>query len=187
MKKILLASALGLFGMANAQLKQGNWMVGSSVTNMKFTNGLNIQLTPKAGYFIADRFVVGAGVDLSVTKTNNSDKVQTNWGVAPFARYYFTSTEIDSMLKNGAFFAEGSAGFAGSNADGGKTTNGVGLGIGAGYAYFITNNVSLEGMLKLGTTVGGGNTTGNADVSLGVGFNIYLPTKAVKNAARDAQ
>lgn len=187
MKKILLASALGLFGMANAQLKQGNWMVGSDVMGMKFTNGLDVRINPKAAYFVADRWAIGAGVGLSVQKPNGTSITQTNWSIAPFTRYYFTSTEIDSMLKNGAFFAEGSAGFGGRNSSSGTTTNGVELGIGAGYAYFITNNVSLEGMLKLGTTVGGGNTTGNADVSLGVGFNIYLPTKAVKNAARDAQ
>lgn len=183
MKKILLASALGLFGMANAQLQKGNWMVGSDLMGMKFTNGLDIRVNPKAAYFIHDRWAIGAGVALSVQKPNGTSTTQTNWSIAPFTRYYFTSTEIDSMLKNGAFFGEGSAGFGGNNSSGGDTTNGVQLGIGAGYAYFITNNVSVEGLLKLGTTVGGGNKSGDADLTLGVGFNIYLPTSTVRSAA----
>lgn len=185
MKKVLLAAAFGIFGLANAQIQKGNWMVGGSVANMQFTNNLNLTLNPKAGYFVADRFVVGAGVDLSVSKTKGSSDVATNWGIAPFARYYFTSTEIDSMLKNGAFFAEGSAGFGGNNTNSGSSTNGVNLGLGAGYAYFITPNVSLEGMLKLSTTTGVGDPTANLGAS--VGFNIYLPTKTVKAAARDRQ
>lgn len=186
MKKILLASAIGLFGMANAQLQEGNWMVGSSLADMQFTNGLSLSLTPKAGYFVSDRFVVCAGVELSVDKPNGSSVSQTNWAIAPFARYYFTNSEINSMLNNGAFFAEGSAGFGGNNssASGGSNANGVKLGAGAGYAYFITQNVSVEGMLKLNTITGAGNT---ANVGAQVGFNIYLPSKTVKAAAADRQ
>lgn len=84
------------------------------------------------------------------------------------------------------FFAEGSAGFGGDNssAAGGRNANGVKLGLGAGYAYFITQNISVEGLLKLSTITGAGNT---ANVSANVGFGIYLPTAKAKQVLRDQQ
>lgn len=187
MKKLFLAGAVALFGMANAQLSEGNWMVGSSIANMEFTNGLNIQLNPKAGYFIQDRLMVGAGVGLGIYKANGVSTTQTNWTIAPFARYYFSDNQINSMTNNGTFFAEGSAGFGGRNSGGGTSTNGVELGLGAGYAYFITPNVSVEGMLKYGAIVGGGNTNAKGDLGLSVGFGIYLPTAKAKQVLKDQQ
>ena len=102
-----------------------------------------------------------------------------------FGRYYVGKNEINSLLKNGRFFAEGTAGVGGVNSSSGSTTNGVDLGIGAGYAYFITRNVSLDALLKLNTIVGGGNTSGQADLGLRIGFQIYLPTSKVKAALQD--
>lgn len=187
MKKLFLAGALAIAGMASAQLQQGNWMVGSDLLGLKFTNGVNVRLNPKAAYFIQDRWAVGAGVSLDVAKAANEGDTSTVWTIAPFTRYYFTSTEVNSMLNNGAFFGEGSVGFGGVNNSAGSTTNGVNLGIGAGYAYFITQNVSVEGLLKFDTFVGGGNTNANGDLRLGVGFNIYLPTKKLAAVANDQQ
>lgn len=189
MKKILFAGAFALLGAvnANAQTQQGNWMVGSSIMDVKFTNGFGINLNPKAAYFIQDRWAVGAGVGLNIQKVSGVSETQTNWEIAPFTRYYFTDNQVDGGLRNGSFFAEGSVGFGGVNSSSGSTTNGVSLGIGAGYAYFITSNVSVEGLLKFGTITGGGNTNGNGNLNLGVGFNIYLPTSKVKAALKDQQ
>lgn len=187
MKKLILAGALAIFGMSNAQLQKTNWMVGSDLMNIRFTNGFAMNLNPKAAYFIQDRWAVGAQVNLGIQKVNGSDTTQTNWGVAPFTRYYFSNNEVDNLLKNGAFFGEGSVGFAGVNSGGGNSTNGVDLGIGAGYAYFITNNVSVEGLLKYDGIVGGGNKNTNGDLNFGLGFNIYLPNNAAKKVVRDQQ
>ena len=160
-------------------------MVRGQVANMKFTNGLNINLSPQAGYFVVDNFAVGAMVNLDLTKPKGGNTTQTNWSVGGFGRYYVGKNEINSLLKNGRFFAEGTAGVGGVNSSSGSTTNGVDLGIGAGYAYFITRNVSLDALLKLNTIVGGGNTNGQADLGLRIGFQIYLPTSKVKAALQD--
>ena len=187
MKKLLLAGALAVFGLSGAQIQQGNWMVGAQVANFKFTNGFNMNLTPKLGYFIQDRWAVGAEVCLNVYSPEGSGDTQTTWHVGPFTRYYFSSTEVDSMLRNGAFFGEGSVGFGGDNSSAGNSTNGVNLGIGAGYAYFLTPNVGLEGLLKFQALAGGGNKNANGNLFLGVGFQIYLPTSRASAVLQDQQ
>lgn len=187
MKKLILAAALGIAGIANAQLQQGNWFVGSELANMRFTNGFRLSLNPKAAYFVADRWAVGGNVGIDIQKANGEGATQTNWNVGALTRYYFTDAQIESGLNNGTFFAEGTAGVGGVNSGAGNTTNGLQLGIGAGYAYFITRNVSVEGLLKVQGTVGGGNTNSNADVTLGVGFSIYLPSGKAKQVINDQQ
>lgn len=188
MKKLFIAAAAALFSInATAQLQQGNWMVGAEVANVKFTNGFSMSLTPKLGYFVQDRWVVGAQVGLDVQSPEGTSDTQTDWSIAPFTRYYFASNEVDNLLNNGAFFAEGSAGFGGNNSSAGNSTNGVELGIGAGYSYFITPTVGLEGLLKYKGLVGGGNTNAQGNLYLGVGFQIYLPNSRAKAALRDQQ
>lgn len=188
MKKLLVAGALALFGFSQAQLQEGNWMVGASVANFKFTNGFNMSLTPKLGYFIQDRWAIGGQVGLDLYSPEGGDsKTQTTWSIAPFTRYYFSGAEIDNLLNNGAFFAEGSVGFGGDNSSGGNSTNGVDLGIGAGYAYFITPNVGLEGLLKFQGLAGGGNKNFNGNLYLGVGFQIYLSGNRAEKALNDEQ
>lgn len=188
MKKFFLTGALALLGVtANAQVQQGNWMVGAQVANVKFTNGFNMHLTPKLGYFIQDKWVVGALVDLDISSPEGSDKTQTDWSIAPFTRYYFGNNEINNLLNNGMFFAEGSVGFGGKNSNAGNSTNGAILGIGGGYSYFITPTVGLEGLLKYEATVGGGNKNSQGDLFLGVGFQIYLPNSKANAALKDQQ
>ncbi len=188
MKKLVLGAAALVLGVtANAQLQQGNWMVGAQVANVKFTNGFNMNLTPKLAYFVQDRWALGAQVGLNVSSPEGTSDTQTDWSIAPFTRYYFANNEIDNLLNNGVFFAEGSAGFGGNNSSAGDSTNGVELGIGAGYAYFITPSVGLEGLLKYQGLVGGGNTNAQGNLYLGIGFQIYLPSSKAKAALRDQQ
>ncbi|MGN6417448.1 MAG: hypothetical protein ACTHMC_08150, partial [Pseudobacter sp.] len=67
------------------------------------------------------------------------------------------------------------------------STNGLGVGFGPGIAYFITPNISLEGLLKYNLTVGFGNSTTNNQVAFGLGFQIYLPTKKAREVYNDAR
>lgn len=186
MKKLFLAGALALFGLSNAQIQKGNWMVGGQVANVKFTNGFNLSLTPQVGYFIEDNWAVGGEVGLSIADQTNGGTT-TNIDLGAFTRYYFGPNEVDSILKNGRFFAQGNVGFTGINQSSGATTNGVGLGIGAGYAYFLTPNVSLEGLLKFSGVAGGGNQNFNGNLGLNVGFQIYLPNAKAKQVLKDNQ
>lgn len=191
MKKLILGAivlASSIFNNANAQIQQDNWMVGGQVSNFKFTNGFEMSLTPQVGYFVKDNWAVGTQVGVSVISPKGSDAgTQTNWTVGAFSRYYFGPNEINSLLKNGRFFAEGSAGFGGNNSSKSTSTNGVDLGIGAGYSYFITRNVSLDGLLKFNAIVGGGSSNAKGNLGLNIGFQIYLPTAKVISALKDQQ
>ena len=188
MKKLFLAGALALLGVtANAQVQESNWMVGAQVANVKFTNGFKMNLTPKLGYFIQDKWAVGAQVGLNISSPEGTSDTQTDWSIAPFTRYYFGNNEVNNLLNNGMFFAEGSLGFGGNNSSTGDSTNGVDLGIGAGYSYFITPTVGLEGLLKYQGLVGGGNKSSQGNLFLGVGFQIYLPNSKANAALKDQQ
>ncbi len=187
MKKVLLLAGLAFATQnMNAQISEGNWMVGGQVANMKFTNGFDLSLTPQLGYFIKDNWAIGGKVGIDIEKPTGSG-TNANIDISAFTRYYFGQNEINTILKNGKFFAEGTVGLSGINQSSGATTNGVGLGIGAGYSYFITQNVGLEGLVKFDGVAGGGNQNFNGNVSLNVGFQIYIPSSKLKQALKDKQ
>lgn len=185
MKKILLAGAVALFGFSNAQIQKGNWMLGGQVANFQFTNGLNVNLSPQAGYFLKDNWAVGAKLGINVYSPKGVSGVQTNWNLGAFTRYYLGKNDVNTLLKNGRFFGEATVGFGGYNSSYASSTNGAQLGIGAGYAYFITKNVSLDALLKFDATVGAGSSSGNGNFGLNVGFQIFLPTSKVQAALKD--
>ena len=186
MKKglVLLGITLGIVFAGNAQLQKGNVLVGGNIAN--FNLGLNegsvynINLQPKAAWFINDNFAVGAYVQFGIAGAKDA-ATTLNYGVGPLARYYVNDSKIN-LLKHGRFFAEGNAGIAGENVSkGGNSTNGLSLGVGPGYAYFITPNVGIETLLKYNGTVGFGNETYSNNLGLSVGFQIFLPGRATKN------
>ena len=186
MKKFyLLAVALFITGLTvNAQLQKGNVLVGGDLAN--FSVGLkkgsitNLNLTPKAAWFVSNNFALGAYVNFGLQTAKNSGTTIA-YGVGPLARYYLNDPKVN-ILKHGRFFGEANVGIGGQNASGGGgSTNGLDLGVGPGYAYFITQNVSLETLLKLNGNVGFGNATTTSRLALNVGFQIYLPGRATRN------
>ena len=88
------------------------------------------------------------------------------------------------MAGTSRFFAEANVGIEGVNTAGGGSTNGLGFGIGPGFAHFITNNISLETLLKYTGIVGFGSTAASSRLQLGFGFQIYLPRASVRAEAR---
>ncbi|MGV8815886.1 MAG: hypothetical protein ACOH2D_17435 [Gelidibacter sp.] len=195
----------GAVGISNAQLSKGDYMIGtdlgSGITSTA-SNGLfgfnfglnkgagfNVGLAPKVGYFVSDNFLIGAVVNLGYTKSAKSEGASeaTLYGIQALSRYYVSPGEkgIDNLLKNGRFFLEANAGFAGVNVKDGPTTNGFAFGFGPGYAYFITDSVALETSVKYNGLVGGGNTTYQHSLGLTVGLQVHLPTSQAKRAVQD--
>lgn len=191
MKKLVMLSAvvLGGFGISNAQVdvttpqmaenvgstpvQQGNWMVGGSIGSAGYSfegEEFNLNLAPKAGYFISDGFAIGLGLNAGVT-AGSDRKPAWNYGVMPFARYYFP----EGASSTGRFFGEGSVGISGEAYEGDSETS-FAFGVNAGYAHFITESVALEG--TVGYNYSKANISGaDAQSGLGfaVGFQIYLP------------
>lgn len=190
MKKIILAF-LTIFSFisfkSNAQLDKGNVIVGADLAN--FNIGLkkgavtSIDITPKAAWMIDNQIALGGYINFGYTtqKIYGTSYNNTNYGIGVLGRYYVNNPKYN-LLKAGRWFAEANVGFQGTNTKGGSSTNGLGFGLGPGYAYFITQNVALETLLKFDENVGFGNSPSTPDLNLHVGFQIYLPGKAtVKN------
>lgn len=204
---LTIVMVLGAVGISKAQLAEGTYMLGtdlgSGITSTA-SNGLfgfnfglndgagfNLGLAPKVGYFVSDNFMLGAVVNLGYAKAAESEGASesTLYGIQALSRYYLAPGEkgVDNLLKNGRFFMEANAGFAGVNVKEGPTTNGFAFGFGPGYSYFLTNNVALETSVKYNGLVGGGNTTYQHSLGLNLGLQIHLPSSDAKRAAKDRQ
>lgn len=176
--------------MANAQIQRGYYLIGGDLAD--FSLGLSdgrpfsMSITPKVAWFTNDNVAVGGFVDIGLATAEGAGTTFT-YGIGPLARYYFgapdVSTTTTSARRSSRFFLEGTVGLQGVNVSGGSTTNGLGIGIGPGLAYFITDNIALESLLKYTKAFGFGNDGGSSLLQLGVGFQIYLPRGTVRNQA----
>jgi outer membrane immunogenic protein len=113
MKKLLIASAVALFGLSNAQIAKGTvYLSGSVGYSQEETNNGNLKtenfnILPTAGFFVAPNFAVGLGVGYQTEKTtavstttignvttvNSSVEKYPAFVVAPFARKYWTLSD----------------------------------------------------------------------------------------------
>lgn len=196
MKKIFFGAvvlAAGLFSTANAQIQEGNWMVGGNLVGADF--GLNkggvynFAIQPKGAYFIKDNVAVGGYVDLGFSGVKDA-ATTFKYNVGALGRYYVSPGEagVDNLLNHGRWFFEGNVGVGGSSiSKGGASSNGLNFGFGPGYSYFITPNIGLEGLVKYDANAGFGNVGYTHRITFGVGFQIYLPTSQAKRIANEAK
>ncbi|MDT0676836.1 hypothetical protein [Autumnicola musiva] len=206
MKKILfltLVLTFGFTGISNAQLQEGNFMLGAdlgsglSTPESKGLFGLNVGLddgagwnvgiSPKAGYMVNDNFLLGGIVNLGFAKdSEDSDEIFV-YGVQALTRFYIRPQEADlgDEVPAGQFFLETNAGIAGRNVSGGDTTNGFAFGFGPGYSYFLTDSVALETSLKYSGLVGAGNENYQNSLGLTFGIQIFLPRSTAEDAVED--
>lgn len=132
------------YNMDNAiALSKSSWMLGLSAEGGwldigGFDNFFG-SLTPSAGYFLTDRFVLGAAFQLAFADQNAIIYPQ------PFARYYIG--KIGSPLQPFATAGFGTRFQFADKADDPGFFN-LNLTAGAGLNYFLTPNVALEGLLK---------------------------------------
>ena len=182
MKKIIGIAVIALSFCSlksSAQIQKGNVLVGGDLAGLHFGSGgyFNVSIDPKVGFFIRDNVAVGAYVNFGLT-TAKDQSTLTTYGVGALARYYINDPKTN-VLNHGRLFFEGNVGIEGTNTKN-ASTNGLGLGIGPGYAYFITPNIGLETLLKYNGIVGFGNQTTSSTVDLNIGFQIYLGGKKVR-------
>jgi hypothetical protein len=152
-------------------IQEGTWMIGGSLGSLGYSfegKSFNINVNPRAGYFVSDGIAVGASLNGGLTTAKNADDIWT-YGIAPFVRYYIP----EGSSSTGRFFGQGEIGIAGSSI--GSDVD-LAFGIGAGYAHFVTQSVALEAVIGYNYSKA---TTANASVHSGLGFNlgfqIYLP------------
>ena len=169
-----------------AQIQKGNIMMGADLANLNYIFGgggaFQAQLNPKVAFFIKDNLALGAMVNFGISTAKGAG-TDVQYGVGPLARYYVSDPKMD-VLKHGRLFFEANAGIQGVSVSHGPSTNGLGFGVGPGYAYFITQNIGLETLLKYNGTVGFGSEPYNSRLGLNVGFQIYLNGKRAMAIAR---
>ncbi|MFD2741862.1 MULTISPECIES: hypothetical protein [Sphingobacterium] len=153
-------------------IRQGNWMVGGSVGSLGYSfegESFNIQLNPRAGYFISDGIAIGAQAALGLQTVSGDGDNVWNYGISPFVRYYFP----EGSSSTGRFFGHGNVGIGGSSRGDGASFE---AGIAGGYAHFITRNVALETTLGYNYSKANLNSAGGASgLGVSLGFQIYLP------------
>jgi len=160
----------------NAQndcVSRGNFSIGSglgytnSVANIEIDNGGTVQrggitayqihVTPSIGYFLANNFVLGLGMDYLVNSSRNTDAApngsqdiaDTKLLFGPYTRLYLP------FAGDQAFFLGGVYGYGKSQTqitvDGDRQTANIvlsTLGVGPGYSIFSNRRVALEAQVK---------------------------------------
>jgi len=102
MKKLLVASAVALFGLSNAQIAKGTAYLSGTVGYSSLENNNNdnkvddFSIVPTVGYFVAPNLAVGAGLgyksvaDKTTFKNGYEKTTVSAFVVEPFVRKYWT-------------------------------------------------------------------------------------------------
>lgn len=166
---------------AHSQIQSGNIMVGADIADFKLSlndgGNSSVILNPKLAYFFSNNLALGGYLNFGL-ETTEGEGENIDYGIGALGRYYL-SQDIN-VVRNSRFFVEGNVGIEGSNPASGENTNGLGLGIGPGWTYFITSNVGLEALLKYNGIIGFGERVTTSDLILSIGFQIYLPSAQLR-------
>lgn len=184
---------------AYGQTQKGSWMIGGGMNIQRaqlqgFSGGAvitvpstSISVSPSAGYFLVDNWVAGLSTTISgsVSKSeNDSDDWSSrsrNFNIGPFTRYYFPFGKFAAFPEIAARWGSGrqqykyaaNSGFP-DNIIETKTSTYT---AGAGIAWFIANNVALEGILSYRRDKGNTDYDERKYVAFNVGLQFYIPAK----------
>ncbi len=174
----------------STQLKQDVVMIGGNIANFrsdfqKNANQVHIQLTPRIGWMLRERFMWGVYADFDFQAVQNA-QTQIRYGAGLFARAYTGRGGMEGYSKT-RLFGEFSSGFGGLNlkvADNSKpnsSVNGLAIGFGGGLAYFPAQNIGFELMPRYVFNTGMGSAQAGTALSITFGANVYLSrSKAIE-------
>jgi len=112
MKKVLIFSVLAFIAIsfkANAQIQQGNVLVGGNFTNISLgldnSKVFSFDLTPKAAWFVQDNIALGGYLNLGIQTAHNTSTttimVLVHWAGTIQVRmwkYYATDGFLEKQL-----------------------------------------------------------------------------------------
>ncbi|WP_326983756.1 outer membrane beta-barrel protein [Chryseobacterium sp. MYb264] len=161
MKKVLLAGAIALFGLSNAQIAKGTTYLSGTV-NFSSNEDNNtdrkidkLTLVPTVGYFVGTNLAVGVGVGYTQS-TNKVENDVTNtkftksaFVVEPFVRKYWTLGEklyIFGQLSVPMEFGsdKNEATVANVSTSSKDKFNSFGVAVKPGLDYFLNKNWTIE-------------------------------------------
>lgn len=185
MKKIiLLILPLTLFFAipGNSQTSKGNILLGGDFANfdlgLQKGAGFQMKIDPKLGIFFHDHFAMGAYASFDYQNVSQSTSIA--FGAGLLSRFYSKGKASPGGLDRSSFFFEITAGLAGSHITNGTSTDGLGLGAGPGYTFFLSPNIGLETLLKYNALLGFGSKALQSDLNLNIGFQIYLDSHKMR-------
>ncbi|WP_294285182.1 OmpW family outer membrane protein [uncultured Chryseobacterium sp.] len=209
MKKLLLAGAVALFGLSNAQMTKGDW-VFSGNTGFGFNNVTtkvkaagqsadgpkvsSFSLTPSVGYFVIDKLAVGIDLGLSstTTKYEGEKNTTTSFSVMPTATYYFANdSKFVPFLGAGIGYASAKTkeqinAMGVSNSDE-TTVDGLAWKVKGGVTYMATQSlginlgVGFDQFYNKDTYFGTEVKTTTSNFGVNVGFSYFIKAKAQKS------
>ncbi len=161
MKKLVFIVCLLIVSIgAQAQFEKGTWIINPYTTGLGFSvskaEKVQFGLGVKAGNFLADNIalMVEAGADWS--------KPQSNYLIGTGGRYYFD--KIGIYLGAGLQLDR-------TRWKGGSHNTQFGLGVDAGYAFFISRTVTIEPAIYYNWCFNHGD---QSKFGIKLGFGIYL-------------
>jgi Opacity family porin protein len=166
-----------------AQTQKGTVLVGSDISQLNLglqghNNTFSVTVDPQMGIFIRNNKLIGAQLTFGLSTQNGTTVIQ--YGLSAFGRYYFGNDSI-SFYRKHKWFIEANAGPFGNSTSGKNvehtSTNGLGIGIGPGFSYFLTSNVALEALIKYDLTLGFGSSTTNNAIGASLGLQIFFPVR----------
>lgn len=173
MKKLLLAGAVALFGLSNAQIAKGTAYLSGQVGYSQEENNNtdrkveSFKVIPTAGYFVGTNLAVGLGVgyknDKTTTTTSflntvtDAKNTTSAFVVAPFVRKYWTIADKlyvfgqlevpmefgNEKVETTATTTVGNTTNVVSNSNKANYTS-IGVNIKPGLDYFLNKNWSIE-------------------------------------------
>ena len=166
--------AVSLSAAVNAQTDKGDWLVGGGLMLNTTEGNTSFTFNPNVGHFFFKGFAAGAEMTISTSKFG--EVRSTTLGVGPFARYYFE-------LKAPTFKPFAHAGFnvlSIRTKPPGETETARSFLFGLGGAYFINDNVAIDGLLGYNHTKVE-NVSGSGGLLFRVGFQVHLLGSEVGN------
>lgn len=172
---------------SEAQIQGGNLLVGGDISNLDLSldkgGNFSFTLNPKIAWFVVDYTAIGGYMTFGLS-TATGEGSGISYGVGVFGRHYMGEKTMDILHKS-RFFIEANVGIEGDNPAVGDNTNGLGIGLGPGWSFFISPNLALEALFKYNGIIGFGSAVTSNDLTLSIGFQIFLPTSKVRAMERD--
>lgn len=170
MKKIILGIfVITAITTASAQTHKNDWMVGGSFRLNTAKNATEISFAPNAGLFVIDNLAIGG--NLSIAHAKEGDIKSTGFAVGPFVRYYFTTDNqpVRPIIHSSFNFMSTKTTVGSLD----SKNNGTNFFIGGGAAIFISDNVSIDGLMGYERTKYK-DFDGTGGFSFNIGFQVYL-------------
>jgi hypothetical protein len=175
MKKILCCLLIAVsFSSLQAQTDKGDWLVGGSFLVNTTKRVSEFRFTPNVGHFFFNNFAAGAEMIIAFDK--DGEIRNTELGAGIFGRYYFNLKE--PQFKPFVHTSFSLTSVRSKDTVSTITETSTGFVLGAGGAYFINDNVAIDGMAGYSYRKVE-NSPGSGGFIFRIGFQVHLLSSQV--------